>query len=108
MSNLIPGNNSTTYTVNINSSVNGQLDSNGDTDWYRVQFQSGYAYQIWVEGLYSGLGTLADPYVAVYSSAGVPLPDENEFSLANCDAFVTSIPTMRTARREKGEFRCRT
>ena len=93
MSAQIPGNVSSTASISVNSTLSGSLDSNGDTDWYRIQFQSGYAYQIWVEGFYSGLGTLVDPYVAVFSSTGAPLDAGNDISLTNWDAFVTYVPT---------------
>ena len=92
MSAQIPGNVSSTASISVNSTLSGSLDSNGDTDWYRIQFQSGYAYQIWVEGFYSGLGTLVDPSVAVFSSTGVPLAAGNDISLTNRDAFVTYVP----------------
>ena len=92
MSAQIPGNVSSTASISVNSNVSGSLESIGDTDWYRVQFQNGYAYQIWVEGFTSGLGTLVDPYVAVFSSTGAPLAAGNDISLANRDAFVTYVP----------------
>jgi len=104
----IPGNVSSTASISVNSTLSGSLDSNADTDWYRIQFQSGYAYQIWVEGFYSGLATLVDPYVAVFSSTGSQLAAGNDVSLTNWDALVTSTPTRRTVRPEKGELRCRT
>lgn len=86
MSAQIPGNVSSTASISVNSNVSGSLESIGDTDWYRVQFQNGYAYQIWVEDFTSGLGTLVDPYVAVLSSTGAPLAAGNDVSLANWDA----------------------
>lgn len=66
-------------------SITAAIDFGGDFDWYRTSLQSGYGYQIWVEGSYFGLGTLGDPYLRVYDTGGSrlwvsngPLGDESQ------------------------------
>ncbi|NBP40638.1 MAG: hypothetical protein EBV34_19840, partial [Betaproteobacteria bacterium] len=95
MSTPIAGNSASTATIAINSSLQGSLDFNGDTDWYRVELVAGYGYQIWLEGYSSGLGTLVDPCVAVFNSAGTtpPLAFGNDIALLNWDAYATFVPS---------------
>ena len=92
MSDLIPGNISTNTTIAVGSSVSGRIDFNGDTDWYRVQLQVGFAYQIWLESASSGNGALLDPYLAIYNSAGTFQHANNDYSLITRDAYLTTVP----------------
>jgi hypothetical protein len=92
MSDLIPGNTSSNTPIAIGSSVSGRLDFNGDTDWYRVQLQAGFGYQIWLEAASSGNGTLLDPYLAIYNSAGIFQHANNDSSLFTRDAYLTTVP----------------
>ena len=92
MSDLIPGNTSSNTPIAIGSSVSGRLDFNGDTDWYRVQLQAGFGYQIWLEAASSGNGTLLDPYLAIYNSAGIFQHANDDFSSITRDAYLTTVP----------------
>jgi subtilisin-like proprotein convertase family protein/subtilisin family serine protease len=74
--------------------VSGRLDFISDTDWYRIQLQAGYAFQIYLEGSASGLGTLWDPYVAVQNLAGNVLAWSDDIALSNLDSNVHFIPSV--------------
>ena len=89
----IAGNNSSTSTLEIGSSKISSIDFFGDADWWRVSLLSGFGYQIWLEAASSGNGTLLDPYLAIYNSAGIFQHANNDFSLFTRDAYVTTVPT---------------
>ena len=70
----IPGDPSTTVTLPIGSFLEGELETRGDTDWYRVDLMEGVAYRFAMAGL-----TLEDPWLAVHGPNGA-------FIVANNDA----------------------
>ena len=84
---VITGNLSTTKTIEVGSSDTGVIDYTGDTDWWRFQGLSGYGYQIWIEGLSSSSGNLADPYVGIFSSSGAFIQANNDFGTGTRDAY---------------------
>ena len=95
MADTIPGNASTLVSLNATgiSANTSAIDSNGDTDWYRVTLTAGWNYQAWLEGLDSGQGTLADPYLALFNSAGTAVAFNDDVSAQNRDSFLSYAPT---------------
>jgi Ca2+-binding RTX toxin-like protein len=93
MADLIAGNTTTTYSLPTNSSATSSIDYLGDTDWWRVYLNSGYQYQVWVEGWYSGNGTLLDPYLAIYNAIGAQQLNNDNYSLLTFDSYLTAIPS---------------
>ena len=71
LTDLISSSTNTTGVLAINRSVNSAIDFPGDIDWWKVYLVHGYQYQIWMDGTSSGFGTLADPILSIYNSAGV-------------------------------------
>ncbi|MBI5523553.1 MAG: S8 family serine peptidase, partial [Desulfarculus sp.] len=63
-------NTGTTGTVAINGSQTGRIEFAGDRDWLRVPLVSGRQYTFDLEGSATGQGTLLDPYLYLYNSAG--------------------------------------
>jgi hypothetical protein len=58
--------------LNIDSSVTGTIEREGDEDWFSVQLQQGNRYQIDLEGLPTGAGDLSDPFLAgIYAETGL-------------------------------------
>ena len=53
----------TTGRVEVGASATGTIDSAGDFDWFKVVLEAGKTYQIDLEGVDGGGGTLADPYL---------------------------------------------
>jgi|AntAceMinimDraft_12_1070368.scaffolds.fasta_scaffold06413_3 subtilisin-like proprotein convertase family protein len=94
MADLIAGDSSTIYSLAINSSASSSIDYFGDTDWWRVSLTGGFGYQAWVEGWSSGGGTLFDPYLAVYNSAGVLQLYSDDISLSNYDSYLSGVPSV--------------
>ena len=68
-------NTNTDGTVEVGGSSRGELDFDGDRDWFAVELTRGRFYQIDLEGWSSGAGTLADPVLlGVYDENGVRIP----------------------------------
>ena len=70
---------STTGRVAVGGSVTGNIESDTDVDWFKVDLEVGHTYQIDVEGADTNQGTLADPklvkiwgYFVPNTIAGVP------------------------------------
>ncbi|WP_395645058.1 FG-GAP-like repeat-containing protein [Terricaulis sp.] len=63
----ISNNTSTTAELTIGGpSAASSIDSPGDQDWFRITLTAGQSYAFTLNG-----GTLADPFLALYNSAGV-------------------------------------
>ena len=62
--------------VDVDGSVRGEIESQGDRDWFAVDLTAGATYQIDLKGAYTGDGSLLDPYLAgVYNSGGSRIYD---------------------------------
>ena len=61
----------TTGTVAVGGSVMGNIQWNGDHDWFAVDLEAGKTYRIEVKGRYTGNGSLRDPnLVGIYDKDG--------------------------------------
>ena len=63
----------TTCEVDVGGSVTGNVETAGDSDWFKVVLEAGTRYQIDLEGADTGRGTLPNPSAILYnrSSANV-------------------------------------
>ena len=68
MADTIPGDASTTATINVGGTVNGNLDFVGDHDWFAITLTAGQAVTINLSGV--GQGGVTDPYLYLRDSAG--------------------------------------
>ena len=69
----------TTGTVSVGGSVTGRIDRERDQDWFAVELEAGKTYRIDLEGVWSDVGTLSDPYLrGVYDSNGVLFPGTSD------------------------------
>ena len=66
----LPANTSTTGEVDVGGSVTGNIDANGDDDWFRVELEAGGTYQFDLEGEPTSRGTLSDPFLWLYDGSG--------------------------------------
>jgi hypothetical protein len=82
----IPGDLSTQAKLPMGSSVEGKLQYEGDTDWYRLELSAGIGYRLWMAGI-----TLEDPYLSLFDSAGELVASKND-SDGTLDAAITFIP----------------
>ena len=62
-------NTAATTVLNVNNGINGNIELQGDHDWFKVVLDPTKHYAISVEGSATGSGTLADPFVALYGGA---------------------------------------
>ena len=53
----------TTGTVEVGGSVTGEIEAQGDTDWFAVTLEAGKTYQIDMEGSETDAGTLDNPFL---------------------------------------------
>ena len=61
----------TTGTVEVGGSATGEIENEGDRDWFAVELVAGQPYTIDLRGSPTGDGTLSDPYLrGVYDSNG--------------------------------------
>ena len=77
----IPSSTATTATVAVGGSATGEIETQGDWDWFAVTLERGRVYQIDMKGQSTGDGTLRDPLLtAIYNSWGRLIhgdPDNN-------------------------------
>lgn len=64
------GDASTLGSIGVGGRVTGNINASGDHDWIKVFLNGGNSYLITEHGAPSGGGSLADPYIRLYNSAG--------------------------------------
>ena len=62
----------------VHGSAQGNIETNGDRDFYRVTLQSGTTYFINEEGTATGAGSLRDPFVRVHGLDGTQLASNDD------------------------------
>ena len=66
-----PATTGTAGRVDVGASATGNIGAVNDEDWFRVDLEAGKFYQIDLEGVSGGGGTLADPYLYdIHDSSG--------------------------------------
>jgi Ca2+-binding RTX toxin-like protein len=91
----IAGNVTSTASLSpTNYQIQGRIDYTGDEDWYRAELESGWGYQIWVEGAGSSNGTLRDPFLAIYSVAGSLISSNDDRGYGYIDSYLYFTPAV--------------
>lgn len=54
---------STTASVTVDGSASGEIETDGDRDWFAVDLTTGIQYRVDLRGGYDGDGKLGDPYL---------------------------------------------
>ena len=97
----LPATTATTGEVDVGGTVTGTIGTtpSNDTDWYRVEMEAGTRYQIDLEGVPSGRGTVPDPIInAVRDAAGNTITGTaNDDSGVGVNARTTYTPTASGA-----------
>ena len=71
----LPANTSTSGVVALGGSATGEIASEEDADWFKVELQVGQTYQIDLEGSPTGQGTNEDPILGgIYDRNGEQIP----------------------------------
>lgn len=78
---------STTGNVVVGSTATGNIETTGDSDWFRVSLTAGVAYRFEVR-----VGTLADPFLNLRNSNGTTIASDDN-SGGNNAALLTYTPT---------------
>jgi VCBS repeat-containing protein len=92
LADTIPGGISTTTTVTVGAAVNGVIDFVGDTDWYRVSLQTGFAYQVALTGQTASGPALPDPFLSIRNTFGALLESNDDRATGQLDAFLQFAP----------------
>ncbi len=86
-----PATTATTGRVDVGASATGNIGTDGDADWFRVDLEAGKTYQFDLEGPFNGRGTLEDPLLKLFES-GVRIA-LNDDSGATFDSKIIHTPT---------------
>lgn len=85
-----PASTATPYSIAVGDSFTGSVGSAGDQDWVAVDLVAGETYAIDLLGAISGVGTLSDPYLRLYDSAG-NLIAENDDGGVSFESFLSFV-----------------
>ena len=110
----LPADTSTSGVVALGGSATGNIASEEDADWFKVELQVGQTYQIDLEGSPTGQGTNEDPILGgIYDRNGEQIPfywDSNSGKgtnarlyfqpEANGNYYIAAISKERTSRSE--------
>ena len=94
----LPTTTSTTGRVDVGASVTGNIGTNTDADWFRVDLEAGKTYQIDLKGVDGGGGTLEDPLLDnIKNSSGNEIIDTAHDDIGGeddiLDSRITFTPT---------------
>lgn len=73
-----PYDSTTPYSMEVGGSFVGNVEYAGDRDWVSITLEAGQSYLIDLRGAPSGVGTLADPILAIYDGAGTYLAGNDD------------------------------
>lgn len=93
MADTIPGNTGSSTTIQVGSSATSEIDTAGDSDWWRVTFDAGFAYHVSLQGSQDGFGTLRDPLLRVHGATGTQLAQNDDEDATSLDAFIEFQPS---------------
>ena len=91
-----PATTSTSGEVEVGGSATGKIKTAGDQDWFAVELEAWRTYQIDLEGISTGLGSLADPllFPGIYDAGGLLISDtEDDDSGEAINSRVIFTPT---------------
>src|SRR5438874_815978 len=86
------GSTATTGAVSVGGSTTGNIETAGDTDWFRITLTAGLTYQFDLKGSATSNGTLADPFLRLRDSAGTSLASDDD-SGTGLDSLITYTAT---------------
>ena len=75
----LPADTTTTGRVEVGGSVTGTSTPPSDRDWFAVELEADKRYQIDLEGVVTGRGTMVDPYLrGVYDASGTKIANTDD------------------------------
>ena len=94
----------TTYSISVGDTFAGSLSS-GDRDWVAIELQAGAVNTFNLNGSYGGSGTLSDPYLRLYNSAGVMVSSNDDNGDSLNSTLITSVDVSGTYYLSAGSYR---
>lgn len=89
------GNINTELSIQVGGSVAGDIEREGDVDFYAVFLQAGVRYQIDLEGTDTSQGTLRDPFLTgIFNSSGVSVATANDDSGVGINSRIFFTPSV--------------
>ena len=88
----IPGNTTTSRTLEVGNSWSDAIEVDGDQDWFRVWLVQGVTYHISLDG--SGTAPLDDPLVRLLNSAGVEIVRNDDDPAGGLNSLLHFTPTV--------------
>jgi len=88
-----PNNHSTRGNIGLGSDLQGILETPGDSDWLRINLNADQTYQMRVDGVWNGAGTLFDPAAQVIDGSGNVLASDSNSGLGQ-NALINFISPM--------------
>ena len=90
------GPNTAGYIV-VGESVTGNISTNDDNDWFRVELEAGNSYVIDMKGsATTGTGTLPDPYLVLYDSMSTEVANNDDGGTGTNARIEINITTTGT------------
>ena len=83
----------TTCEVEVGGSATGNIETQNDRDWFKVELEAGTRYQIDVEGADTDRGTQASPGAGLYDVSGTSLMVSDDDSGVGLNSRVIYTPT---------------
>lgn len=85
-------------TIDVGQTIEGTLETDGDTDWYAIELEAGREYTFSMSGADSGVAFLEDPRLSLVDANGNPVlveitPVADDDSGIGRDARITFTPT---------------
>jgi hypothetical protein len=80
----------------INTPRSGNIETGGDGDLFRVDLVAGTVYNLRLQGLDTGSGTLYDPYLRLFSSTGQQLAFDDDSGVGRESLIVFKATTTGT------------
>ena len=90
-----PATTATTGRVDVGASATGNIGTDGDADWFRVDLEAGKTYQFDLEGPFNGRGTLEDPLLKLFES-GVRIALNDDSGAAFDSKIIHTPPAVGT------------
>ncbi len=93
----------TVLNAGATNAINGNLELQGDHDWFKIVLDPTKHYAISIEGAATGAGTLADPFLALYGGAS-PSRDTSTPMFTNDDSGTGNNALLLTGFGLSGTF----
>ena len=94
----------TKATLTVGSNVDGEINFASDQDWYAITLEAGMRYQFDLKGSASNKGSLADPFLALHSPAGVSLVSNDDVADSTDSQLVFTAEQAGTYYLSAGAF----